>query len=141
MMRHLPTMPTLLLGFVLLAACSSNGTETLDRRMASYIGQPEVRLVEGLGVPLRVYESEGRRFLEYDFGGTSAPASSGLSFGFGAGSFGGSRYGRGGGIGTGLGVGFPLGGSGYEAAPCPVTFEIRNGQVLDFRRQGEICRG
>jgi hypothetical protein len=137
-MRQFLTISRFSLGFLLLAACASNGNEVLDRRMASYIGQPEVRLVEGLGVPLRVYEAEGRRFLEYDFSGTSAPASSGLSFGLGAGGFSGGRYGRG--VGTGLGIGFPLGGSSYEAIPCPVTFEIRNGQVLDFRRQGETCR-
>ncbi|MFC7611153.1 hypothetical protein [Teichococcus aestuarii] len=108
--------------------------------MSTYVGQPEVRLVEGLGVPQRVYETEGRRFLEYDFGSKAVPASSGFSFGLGAGSFGGGRYGRGGGIGTGIGIGIPLGGSGYEAAPCIVTFEVRDDRVLDFRRQGESCR-
>jgi hypothetical protein len=139
-MRKPLTHAVLGLALGLLAACAGGGTADFDRRMASYVAQPEVRLVEGLGVPQRVYDAEGRRFLEYDFGGTAAPASSGFSLGVGGGSFGGGRYGRGGGFGTGIGVGIPLGGSGYEPVPCLVTFEIREGRVLDFRRQGESCR-
>jgi hypothetical protein len=139
-MRQLLACTTLSLGLALLAACSSGGAADFDRRNAGYVGQPEVRLVEGLGVPERVYETEGRRFLEYDFSSTALPASSGLSLGFGAGSFSGGRYGRGGGFGTGLGVGIPLGGSSYEPSSCTVTFEVRDGRVLDFRRQGENCR-
>jgi hypothetical protein len=138
-MRQLLSLTTLLLGLGLLSACS-NGTAELDRRNASYVGQPEVRLVEGLGVPLRVYETEGRRFLEYDFSSTAASASPTFGLGFGAGSFSGGHYGRGGGVSTGLGIGIPLGGSSYEPAPCIVTFEVRDGRVLDFRRRGENCR-
>jgi hypothetical protein len=138
-MRQLLTHTTLLLGLALLAACS-NGTAEFDRRSASYVGQPEVRLVEGLGVPQRVYETEGRRFLEYDFSGTAASASPTFGLGFGAGSFSGGRYGRGSGIGTGLGIGIPLGGSSYEPALCIVTFEVSDGRVQAFRRQGESCR-
>ena len=136
-MRQPLTRAALLLGLTLLAACAGGGAAEFDHNMASYVGQPEVRLVEGLGVPHRVYESEGRRFLGYDFSGTSAPAYSGFSFGVGGGSFSGGHHG--GGFGTGIGIGIPLGG-GYEAQPCLVTFEIRDGRVLDFRRQGESCR-
>ncbi|MFC4169976.1 hypothetical protein [Teichococcus aestuarii] len=139
-MRQLLARSILFLGLTLLASCAGHGPAGFDQTMSTYVGQPEVRLVEGLGVPQRVYETEGRRFLEYDFGSKAVPASSGFSFGLGAGSFGGGRYGRGGGIGTGIGIGIPLGGSGYEAAPCIVTFEVRDDRVLDFRRQGESCR-
>jgi hypothetical protein len=96
--------------------------------------------VEGLGVPRRVYETKGRRFLEYDFSSMAAPASPAFGLGLGAGGFSGGRYGRGGGFGTGIGIGIPLGGSSYEPAPCIVTFEVRDGRVQDFRRQGENCR-
>lgn len=141
-MRRPLIRAALLLCLAGMAACadSGSGSATFDRGMASYVGQPEVRLVEGLGVPQRVYDSGQRRFLEYDFSSTAVPASSGFSFGLGAGSFSGGRYGRGGGFGTGAGIGIPLGGSGYAAAPCIVTFEIRDGRVLDFCRQGESCR-
>jgi hypothetical protein len=138
-MRLLLTRATILLGLVCLAACG-NGTAEFDRRNASYVGQPEVRLVEDLGVPQRVYETEGRRFLEYDFSRAVAPASPAFSLGFGAGSFSGGSHGWGSGVGTGLGIGIPLGGSGYAPAPCTVAFEVRDGRVLDFRRQGENCR-
>ena len=139
-MRSLLPRAILVSSLALLAACVSAGPAEFDRGLATYVGQPEIRLVEGLGVPQRVYETEQRRFLEYGFAGTAAPAASGLSFGLGAGSFSGGRYGRGGGVGTGIGIGVPLGGSGYEAAPCLVTFEIRDGRVLDFRRQGDGCQ-
>jgi hypothetical protein len=136
-MRHFLACSTLLL---FLTACAGIRTDDFDRRMATYVGQPEVRLVEGLGVPHRVYEREARRFLEYDFRSTAAPASPSFSLGFGAGSFSGGRYGRGSGFGTGLGIGVPLGGSGYDAPACLVTFEVRESRVLEFRRQGENCR-
>jgi hypothetical protein len=137
-MRQFLPCVTLSLGLALLAACG-NGTAEFDRRNASYVGQPEVRLVEELGVPHRIYETEGRRFLEYEFSSAAAPASPAFSLGFGAGSFSGGRHGWGSGFGTGLGVGIPLGGSRYEPIPCIVTFEVRDGRVLDFRRQGEGC--
>lgn len=128
------------LGLTLLVACASGGPAEFDRGMSIYVGQPEVRLIEGLGVPQRVYETEGRRFLEYDLGGAPVPVSSGFSFGLGAGSFGGGPYRHDGGVGTGIGIGIPLGGSSYEAAPCVVTFEVRDARIFDFRHQGGSCR-
>ncbi|ONG53586.1 hypothetical protein BKE38_11665 [Pseudoroseomonas deserti] len=135
------TRAALLLAPLLLAACASEAPAAFDRSIATYVGQPEIRLVEALGVPQRIYDNGSQRFLEYDFTSAAAPASSGLSFGIGAGSFGyGGGYGRGRGVGTGIGLGFPLGGSGYDAAPCTVTFEVRDGRVLNFRREGDNCR-
>ncbi|WP_159996856.1 hypothetical protein [Roseomonas sp. 18066] len=134
------TRMVLFSGLTLLAACASDAPADFDRGMATYVGQPEIRLVEGLGVPQRVYETAERRFLEYGFSSGAAPASSGFSFGVGAGGFSRGGYGRGGGFGTGVGLGFPLGGSSYEATPCVVTFEVRDDRVLNFRREGENCR-
>jgi hypothetical protein len=139
-MRRIPTCSAFLLSVGFLFACSSNGVENFDRRMANYIGLSEMQLIEDLGVPNRAYEAEGRRFLQYDFSTTAASTSSSFSLGFGVGSFSGSRYGRGSSFGTGLGVGVPISGSGYGLASCLTNFEIREGRVLDFRRQGESCR-
>lgn len=90
-MRQSLVRSMLFLGLAMLAACAGSTPAEFDRGMSTYVGQPETRLVEGLGVPPRVYETGGRRFLEYDFGSTAVPASSGFSFGLGAGSFGGGR--------------------------------------------------
>ena len=135
------SLAVLLAAPALLAACAGEGPGDVDRGLATYVGQPEIRLVEGLGVPQRIYDGEGQRFLEYDLTSSTPPAASGLSFGIGAGSFGyGGGYGRGRGVGTGIGLGFPLGGGGYAAEPCLVTFELRDGRVFNFRRTGDNCR-
>lgn len=139
-MRSRFSRAALVSSLAVLVACASGGTVDFDRGMATYVGQPEVRLVEGLGVPERIYETDGRRFLEYSFSSAAAPASSGFSFGVGAGSFSSGGRGRGGGFGTGIGLGFPLGSSGYDAMPCVVTFEVRDERVLNFSRQGDHCR-
>ncbi|MDJ0387350.1 hypothetical protein QMO56_04420 [Roseomonas sp. E05] len=127
-----------LLGVVLLSACAATGPADFDRRMATYVSGPEVQLVSALGVPDQAYEVEGRRFLQYDFSGASGAAvapsvSPGIGFGFGSG-----HWGRGVGVGTGISFGF--GGAGVPAEPCAVTFEVRDGRVLNFERQGEGCR-
>jgi len=126
------------LGAALLSACGSTSSADFDRRMATYVSGSEVQLVSGLGVPQRVYETEGRRFLQYDFSGVASSSFAGPSLGFGFGSSSG-RWGHGSAVGTGISFGF--GGPGYyEAVPCTVTFEVRDGRVLNFARQGEGCR-
>ena len=129
----------ILLSFLLaasLTACADTGPRDFDRRMASYISAPEADLVSGLGVPRQIYEADGRRFLQYDFGGWRSLASGGPSFGIGVG---GARWSGGSGVGTGLGIGF--GGSPQpQYVACVVTFEIRDRHVLDFHRQGDGCR-
>ncbi|MFZ6761433.1 hypothetical protein [Roseomonas sp. KE0001] len=103
--------------------------------MATYVGGPESRLIEDLGVPQRVYETEGRRFLQFQT--ASAPASTvspSLGIGFGGGS---GRWGSG--VGGGLGLGFGFGGSSVPEF-CAVTFEVRDSRVLNFDRRGDGCR-
>ena len=136
---HTPSRLTAgFLGAVLLSACASTSSADFDRRMATYVSGSEVQLVSGLGVPQRVYETEGRRFLQYDFSGSASSSFAGPSVGFGFGSSSG-RWGHGSAVGTGISFGF--GGPGYyEAVPCMVTFEVRDGRVLNFARQGEGCR-
>lgn len=118
-----------------LAACAGPDAGTFDQRMATYVGGPESRLIEDLGVPQRVYETEGRRFLQFQT--ASAPASTvspSLGIGFGGGS---GRWGSG--VGGGLGLGFGFGGSSVPEF-CAVTFEVRDSRVLNFDRRGDGCR-
>lgn len=124
-----------LCGFLALAACAETGPADFDRQMASHVSGSEAQLVSALGVPERSYEVDGRRFLQYSFAGPArGPA---ISPGIGLG-IGGGNWGRGVGVGTGIGFGF--GGGGYPPEPCVVTFEVRDGRVLDFLRQGAGCR-
>ncbi|MXP62765.1 hypothetical protein E0493_05290 [Roseomonas sp. M0104] len=134
-MRAVPISAAALLGAMLLSACSASSPADFDRRMATFVAGPEIQLVSSLGVPHQVYEVEGRRFLRYDLssGATAPSISPSIGFGFGGGS-----WGHGGGVGTGIGFGF--GGAGVPAEPCVVTFEVRDGRVLNFERQGEGCR-
>ena len=124
-----------LLGFLALAACAETGSADFDRRMATFVSGSEGQLVSTLGVPERVYEADGRRFLQYSFAGQSSSPT--VSPGIGIG-IGGGRWGSGVGVGTGIGFGF--GGGGYQPEPCIATFEVRNERVLDFQRQGTGCR-
>jgi hypothetical protein len=135
-MRAASSPAGLLLGMLLLSACADTGARDFDGRMATYVAGPEVQLVSGLGVPQQIYETDGRRFLRYDFAGqTSAPSiSPGIGLGFGSGG-----WGRGGGIGTGIGLGFG-GGGAYQSVSCTVTFEIKDNRVLNFERRGDSCR-
>lgn len=124
------------IGLLSLAACAGPDAGAFDQRMATYVGGPEERLIQDLGVPQRVYEADGRRFLQFQT--ASAPASSvspSLGIGIGGGSGG---WGRGG-VGGGLGLGFGFGG-GSVPEFCAVTFEVRDSRVLNFDRRGDGCR-
>lgn len=115
----------------LLAACADRGAE-FDARMAGYVGRPESELVMSLGVPDRVQELEGRRFLDYELRGAYSGPVLTPSLGFGFGSFGG------GGAVWGTGIGIGIGGTAPPAA-CGVTFALRQGWVESFTRRGTGC--
>jgi hypothetical protein len=55
--------PALLL-LPLLAACAVG--PTLQQRLSTFIGLGEGDLVAELGVPVRSYETDGRRFLQFE---------------------------------------------------------------------------
>lgn len=99
---------------------------------AAWVGRPEGDLVAALGVPSRVYDAEGRRFLAYDAPGAPAPfimPSIGIGGFRTSGGWGGAS-----GFGTGLGLSFgSLGGAG---GPCTTTFEVRQGVVASAGRTG-----
>lgn len=132
-MRALSLGLPLMLG--LLSACADTSSADFDRRMATFVAGPEVQLINGLGVPQNVYETDGRRFLQYDLGGysRSPSVSPSIGLGFGSGSWGS-------GVGVGTGIGFGFGGNAYPPTPCLVTFEVRDGRVLNFERRGDNCR-
>jgi hypothetical protein len=130
MTRLLPLLP-----LALLAACAQGGDTALTD--ASWVGRSEADLVSNLGVPDRVFETGGRRFLAYDprnvAGGPYVTPSIGLGFG----SFSGG-WGRGSGI--GLGTGLTFGGPSYSGSRgCGASYEVQDGQVIGVTRQGPGC--
>lgn len=100
---------------------------------AAWIGRTEGELVAALGVPNRVHEADGRRFLAYDTitGGSSVVPSVGLGVGRSTGGWGSAT-----GIGTGLGLSF--GGFGTGGV-CTTSFEVIEGRVAAGQRQGAGC--
>jgi hypothetical protein len=126
--------PSRLAALALLGACASGTPEAFDQRMTTYVGRSEAELVAGLGVPSRSYEADGRRLLQWDFLRQSSAPAIYPSIGLGFGSFG--WGGRGVGVGTGVGAG--LGGASAPRG-CSVVFEVREGTVQGFSRNGPGC--
>jgi len=120
MRRSLP------LAVLALAGCAT--AAGFDARMQTLLGLPVSELVQRIGVPDGDFTApDGRRFLQYERLGTSAPTPA-PSMGFGMG-----RYGWGGGGWAGVGHGrhhLPA------AAACRVTFEIQRDRVASFSRSG-----
>lgn len=117
----------------LLAACQQPVAPAID-----WTGRSETELVASQGVPDRVYEAEGRRFLAYESRvAGSAPAVT-PSIGLGVGRFSGG-WGSGTALGTGLGLSF--GGLGGSPQPCTITHEVREGRIVATTRQGAGCAG
>jgi hypothetical protein len=119
-----------LLPLLLLGACAQPPAPT----PTVWIGRSELDLVTALGVPSRVYEAEGRRFLAYDEPGAPGPA---VLPSIGIGGFrSSSGWGSASGIGTGVGLTF---GNFGAPGPCTTGFEIRDGRVIGATRQGPGC--
>jgi hypothetical protein len=123
-----------LLTLLLLAGCA----QTDPPLETNWVGRSEAELVSGLGVPDRVFETEGRRFLAYDARSVTGGPVVTPSIGLGFGSFSGG-WGRGTGI--GLGTGLTFGGPSYSSGRgCGASYEVREGQVVGVTRQGPGCR-
>ena len=102
-----------------LTACATRAG--FDARQSTLIGRSEADLVATLGVPVRTYEAEGRRFLQYEERRlVTYPGSPGFY----------GRYGR------YLGGGFA---PSVESRSCDVTFEVRAGRVIGFNARGNDC--
>ena len=120
-----PMRRTLILLPLLLAACAQG--PGLQERLSAWVGRSEADLVAELGVPVRTYETEGRRFLQFEQWRTvavSQPYWDRPMF-----TPWGPRYGAWGG-----------GGVAYATIGCDITFEMRERRVASFSFRGEGCR-
>jgi hypothetical protein len=120
-----------LLPLLLLAACADQAPTPA---LTAWVGAREADLVAARGVPNRVFDVEGRRFLAYDEAGVSQAAVT-PSIGIGFGSVSGG-WGRASGVGLGTGLSF---GPAAVAGPCTTTFEVQEGRVVSATRQGPGC--
>lgn len=117
--------------FVVLAACLVAGCAnySLQRRQAALaplVGQTEADLVRQLGVPTRVFETDGQRFLSYDEIRTDILPGFAPYYGSWWGPWGGwGGYG-----------GFPPTVVQYG---CQTTFDIAGGKVVSFSLRGNGC--
>ena len=109
---------------VMLAGCAQG--PSLQQRLGSFVGLPEGDLVAALGVPTRIHEADGRRFLQYEERRTVALPSSPIMSPYGYGRFG-PRYGY-----------WPQP-QGYAVTSCDVTFSLREGRVESFTARGNGC--
>jgi hypothetical protein len=110
------TRPIMLAAPLLLAACAQPSTAAFDARMGSLVGEPEVAVIQALGVPTRSTEAGGLRFIEYErrrVVGTSAPVT--------------WRWGS------------PFAGGFIETRDCRLTFTLHEGRVERFDRRGNDC--
>ncbi|WP_219763292.1 hypothetical protein [Roseomonas alba] len=121
----------MLMAGLLLAGCASQAG--FDARMQELVGLPVGDLVQRIGVPDSDFSTpDGRRFLQYERLGTSAPTPA-PTFGVGLGGFGWRGPYAGG---WGWGMGYP---AYAPPPPCRVTFEIRADRVESFTRAGGGC--
>ena len=100
-------------------ACATRAD--FDAGHSAMNGRSEDVLVATPGVPVRTYEAEGRRFLQYERRRlVTYPGSPGFY----------GRYGR------YIGGGFA---PSVESRACDVTFEVRAGRVVGFNARGNDC--
>jgi hypothetical protein len=103
-----------------LAGCATG--PTLEQRMLPLIGQSDVNLVAALGVPVRTYEADGRKFLTFEERRSYIyPGDPFLYRGYG-------RYGP------------YFAPAGYIIRICEITFSLRNGRAESFIARGDGCR-
>jgi hypothetical protein len=112
------------LALLLLSGCATG--PTLAERLSTYVGRSEGDLVAELGVPVRVHEAEGRRFLAFERRRTVAYREPGFDRPFFYGPFG-PRW------------GYLPGPTGYAVLGCDITFALRRGVVESFSLRGEAC--
>ncbi|MBU8536324.1 hypothetical protein [Falsiroseomonas tokyonensis] len=111
----------LLVALAALGACAQG--PTLDQRLSTFVGRGEADLVAALGVPVRTYEAEGRRFLQFEQRRNLLVASP-LAAPYGPW---GPRY------------GYWAPPPSYVQASCDLTFALRDQRVESFSYRGEAC--
>ncbi len=123
MKRLIPLFPLV----ALLSGCAQG--PTLDQRLSTFVGRSEGDLVAALGVPARTYETEGRRFLQFEQRRTVPYASPGHYHPY-YGPFGGPFGPR---------FGYMPGPPVYGVVGCDITLALRGGRVENFTYRGEGC--
>jgi hypothetical protein len=103
-----------------LAGCATG--PTLEQRMLPLVGQSEANLVTALGVPVRTYEADGRKFLTFEERRSYIVAGDPFLYrGY-------SRYGP------------YFSPPGYIIRLCEITFVLRNERAESFTARGDGCR-
>lgn len=110
-----------LLPLMLLAGCAIG--PNLESRLAASIGQSELQLVEGFGVPNRTYETGGLRFLQYE---ERRQVMHQLD------PYWGYPYGR--------FAPYSVAGPVLLTRSCDITFILKEGRVQSFTTRGDDCR-
>jgi len=118
----------------LLAGCATG--PSLQTRMTAYIGAPEDKLVQSLGVPDKQITVNGVSYLAYVRQQAQVQPSPVIGFG-GFGPWGGGPYGWSGGYGGGFAAAsFP---SPIQVWSCETTFTVAGGHVANVSFKGNDC--
>ncbi len=114
---------TVLLLATLVTACASQALQQREADAAIFVGQPEDELVRQNGVPTRVVEAGGRRFLAYEDTRTqyARPIPSFTP-----------RWSR-------FGHSMEVRPEEMVILTCETTFEVAEGKVAAFRLHGNGC--
>ena len=130
-MRILLARTGALAALALLAGCAYPNPQHVAQ-LNALVGKSEPDLLRTYGVPNRVYDTSGLRFVTYSVNRIeSIPGDYGSGFGYGGFGYGGFGYGYGGGF----------GGFGPEIVQrdCNTTFELRAGVVQSYSLRGNDC--
>lgn len=121
-----------LFSLVFLVSCATEINTAYIDSMNYYIGKRESVLIDGMGVPDKVYKMEnGPKLVTYTKV-TERTLGGGTGFGVSscAGHF--NNFGIGGCMGS-----YPA--ARIQTYFCDITFEIQRGQVTNWRQQGNDC--
>lgn len=116
---------------LLPAACAAG--PTLDQRLSVFLNRSEGELVAEFGVPTRIHEADGRRFLQYEQRRVVAFTEPGLYQPW-YGPWHGPRYGP-----WGPRMTYVPAPPSYAVFGCDITFALRQGRVKSFTFRGNGC--
>jgi hypothetical protein len=113
--------PALLLSVALLCGCVMSNLPARQAYLGQFVGEEETDVVREMGVPNRVIETGGHRFLAYVEQRSDVLPSTGIGF-----------------YGPQWGYGGPFPAQVIQRV-CETTFEIEDGKVLGFTLRGNAC--